>query len=169
MLLRLILLFTLIPFLELYLLLKIADKTSAQFTFALVVATGILGAILARQQGFQWRQKMAMQLQKGELPTDGILDGLMIFIAGAMLLTPGVLTDLLGFGMLIAPLRAIFKTRIRQKISKSLHAGLKNQYAQYTWTSETGSTSSGRDRVIESYVIENRDKTEGDTDHETPP
>ena len=60
MLLRLILLFTLIPFFELFLLLKIADKTSAQFTFALVVATGILGAILARRQGFQWRQKMAM-------------------------------------------------------------------------------------------------------------
>ena len=51
---------------------------------------------------------MAMQLQEGELPTDGILDGLMIFIAGALLLTPGVLTDLLGFGLLIAPLRAIF-------------------------------------------------------------
>ena len=159
MLLRLILLFTLIPFLELYLLLKIADKTSAQFTFALVVATGILGAILARRQGFQWRQKMAMQLQEGELPTDGILDGLMIFIAGALLLTPGVLTDLL-----IAPLRAIFKARIRQKISQSFQAGVKNQY---TWTSETGSVSSGRDRVIESYVIENRDKPEGETDRET--
>ena len=128
MLLRLILLFTLIPFLELYLLLKIADKTSAQFTFALVVATGILGAILARRQGFQWRQKMAMQLQEGELPTDGILDGLMIFIAGALLLTPGVLTDLLGFGLLIAPLRAIFKARIRQKIAQSFQAGVKNQY-----------------------------------------
>ena len=166
MLLRLILLFTLIPFFELYLLLKIADKTSAQFTFALVVATGILGAILARRQGFQWRQKMAMQLQEGELPTDGILDGLMIFIAGALLLTPGVLTDLLGFGLLIVPLRAIFKARIRQKIAQSFQAGVKNQY---TWTSETGSTSSGRDRVIESYVIENRDKPDGDTDRETLP
>ena len=166
MLLRLILLFTLIPFFELFLLLKIADKTSAQFTFALVVATGILGAILARRQGFQWRQKMAMQLQEGELPTDGILDGLMIFIAGALLLTPGILTDLLGFGLLIAPLRAIFKARIRQKIAQSFQAGVKNQY---TWTSETESASSGRDRVIESYVIENRDQPDGDTDRETLP
>ena len=166
MLLRLILLFTLIPFFELFLLLKIADKTSAQFTFALVVATGILGAILARRQGFQWRQKMAMQLQEGALPTDGILDGLMIFIAGALLLTPGILTDLLGFGLLIAPLRAIFKARIRQKIAQSFQSGVKNRY---TWTSETGGASSGRDRVIESYVIENRDKPDGEIDRETLP
>ena len=109
---------------------------------------------------------MAMQLQEGELPTDGILDGLMVFIAGALLLTPGVLTDLLGFGLLIAPLRAIFKARIRQKISQSFQAGVKNQY---TWTSETGSASPGRDRVIESYVIENRDNPDGDTDRETLP
>ena len=165
MLLRLILLFTLIPFLELYLLLKIADKTSAQFTFALVVATGILGAILARRQGFQWRQKMAMQLQEGQLPTDGILDGLMIFVAGALLLTPGVLTDLVGFGLLITPLRAILKASIRNKISQSFQAGVKNQY---TWTNETGGASSGRDRVIESYVIENRENPDSDTDPETP-
>ncbi len=153
MLLRLIILFTLVPFIELYLLLAIAARTSAQFTFALVVATGILGAVLARRQGFRWREKMATQLQQGEIPTDGILDGLMIFIAGALLLTPGVLTDLLGFSLLIAPLRSLFKARIRQKISQSFGVGAKNHYQ---WTTGESSRDAERDRVIESYVIENR-------------
>ena len=157
MLLRLILLFTLVPFLELYLLLAIAARTSAQFTFALVVATGILGAILARQQGFRWREKMAAQL----LPTDGILDGLMIFIAGALLLTPGVLTDLLGFALLISPLRSLFKARIRQKIAQSFEAGVKSHYQ---WTSDQSSKSADRDRVIESYVIENQEKPDSKED-----
>ena len=161
MLLRLILLFTLVPFLELYLLLAIAARTSAQFTFALVVATGILGAILARQQGFRWREKMAAQLQQGELPTDGILDGLMIFIAGALLLTPGVLTDLLGFALLISPLRSLFKARIRQKIAQSFEAGVKSHYQ---WTSDQSPKSADRDRVIESYVIENQEKPDSKED-----
>ena len=126
MLLRLILLFTLVPLLELYLLLAIAVRTSPQFTFALVIATGVLGAVLARRQGFRWRQKMATQLQQGEVPTDGLLDGLMIFIAGALLLTPGVLTDLLGFALLITPLRSLIKGRIRQKIAQSLGVGAEN-------------------------------------------
>ena len=165
MLLRLILLFTLIPLLELYLLWAIAKRISAPFTFALVVVTGILGAILARRQGFQWRHKMATQLQQGELPTDGILDGLMIFMAGALLLTPGVLTDLVGFALLIAPLRTLFKERIRQKISHAFAAGIKNQY---TWTSSAGGTSADRDRVIESYVIENRNNSDREIDREPP-
>ena len=154
MLLRLILLFTLIPFIELYILLAIAHRTSAQFTFSLVVATGIFGAILARRQGLQWRQRMATQLQRGEIPTDGILDGLMIFIAGALLLTPGVLTDLLGFALLIAPLRTLVKLKIRQKISQSLGSGVKYQY---TWTNDANGSSADHDRAIDSYVIENRD------------
>ena len=152
MLLRLILLFTLVPLLELYLLLAIAVRTSPQFTFALVIATGVLGAVLARRQGFRWRQKMATQLQQGEVPTDGLLDGLMIFIAGALLLTPGVLTDLLGFALLITPLRSLIKGRIRQKIAQSLGVGAEKQYR---WTAGQDAKDTNRDMVIESHVIEN--------------
>ena len=160
MLLRLILLFTLVPLLELYLLLAIAVRTSPQFTFALVVATGILGAVLARKQGFRWRQKMATQLQQGEVPTDGLLDGLMIFIAGALLLTPGVLTDLLGFALLITPIRSLIKGRIRKKISQSLGVSAEKQYR---WTSGQNTRDINRDMVIESYVIENpREEKEAD-------
>ena len=106
MLLRLIFLFTLVPLVELYLLFRIANWTTPQFTITLVIATGILGAFLARKQGMQWREGMARQLQRGELPTDGLLDGLMIFIAGALLVTPGVLTDVVGFGLLVPKLRS---------------------------------------------------------------
>jgi UPF0716 protein FxsA len=152
MLLRLILLFTLVPLLELYLLLAIAVRTSPQFTFALVIATGVLGAVLARRQGFRWRQKMATQLQQGEVPTDGLLDGLMIFIAGALLLTPGVLTDLLGFALLITPLRSLVKARIRRKIAQSFGVSAEKQYQ---WPTGQNAHNTNRDMVIESHVIEN--------------
>ncbi len=160
MLLRLILLFTLVPLLELYLLLAIAVRTSPQFTFALVIATGILGAVLARRQGFRWRQKMATQLQQGEVPTDGLLDGLMIFIAGALLLTPGVLTDLLGFALLITPLRSLVKARIRRKIAQSFGVSADKQYR---WPTSQNARDTNRDMVIESHVIENpREERETD-------
>ena len=152
MLLRLIFLFTLVPLIELYLLFRIANWTTPQFTITLVIATGILGAFLARKQGMQWREGMARQLQRGELPTDGLLDGLMIFVAGALLVTPGVLTDVVGFGLLVPKLRSWGKIRIRKKIAKSL--GLPEENGS-GWPQNKNTESSNRDVVIESYVIEN--------------
>ena len=150
---RLILLFTLVPLADLSLLIAIAVRWGhPALTFVLVIATGVLGAILARKQGFRWRQEMTNQLQRGELPADGLLDGLMIFVAGALLLTPGILTDLVGFALLFAPLRSVVRARIKRKIVQSL--GMQTD-ARYQWGATENPKTTNRDVVIESYVIEN--------------
>ncbi len=109
MFLRLLLLFTVIPLAELWLLLEMSKVTSAALTFGLVLATGFIGAALARRQGWQtWRQ-IQEQMANGQVPTSALLDGLMILIAGAVLITPGVLTDVFGFLLLIPPVRKAIK------------------------------------------------------------
>ena len=149
MLLRLIFLFTIIPLIELAILWKL---TSPEITILIVISTGILGAFLARKQGMRWRETMARQLQRGEMPADGIFDGLLIFFAGALLVTPGVLTDVVGFGLLVPPLRTWVKKRIRRKIAASF--SLPDDFGSSSTRKRTGETF-GRDVVIDSYVVEN--------------
>ncbi|MBN2216509.1 MAG: FxsA family protein, partial [Pirellulales bacterium] len=93
MLARLVLLFTIVPLVELALLFWIAERTSWWATIGLVVVTGVVGAALARHEGLRCLQAARRKLAQGELPTDSLLDGPMILIAGTLLITPGVLTD----------------------------------------------------------------------------
>lgn len=109
MLFRLLLLFTLVPLAELALLLWVADRTSWLFTLTLVIVTGVLGAALARNQGFRCVREIQQRTARGELPAAALVDGLMILVAGAVLITPGILTDLLGFSLLMPPVRRLFR------------------------------------------------------------
>ena len=109
MLARLLLLFILLPMVELALLLLIAEHTSALFTLGLIIVTGVLGAWLARREGTQCLSRIQKELSRGQLPGDSLVDALMILVAGALLLTPGVLTDLFGFFLLASPIRVVLK------------------------------------------------------------
>ena len=109
MLLRLFLLFTLVPLVELGLLIWISQYTGPLFTIALVIATGVVGAWLARREGLRCWLEVQRQLARGELPAEPILDGLMILVAGAVLITPGVVTDLAGFALLVPPVRKLVR------------------------------------------------------------
>jgi UPF0716 protein FxsA len=106
---RLFLLFVLTSITELALLLLIAEHTSALFTVGLIIVTGFVGAWLTKREGIQCFSRIQAELSQGHLPGDSLVDGLMILVAGAVLLTPGVLTDILGFCLLIPPIRAILK------------------------------------------------------------
>jgi UPF0716 protein FxsA len=106
---RLILLFVLLPMIELMLLLKLADLISGMWTFALVVVTGIVGASLARRQGWGVLNRLQGELKQGQLPTTTLVDALMIFVAGALLITPGILTDLFGFSLLVPFIRRFYR------------------------------------------------------------
>ena len=100
MFLRLLLLFTVVPLVELFLLIEIGRRIGPWPTIALVVVTGTLGAWLARTQGLRTLARVRSQWQGGKIPTQALVDALLILIAGAVLLTPGVLTDLAGFFLL---------------------------------------------------------------------
>lgn len=107
--LKLFLLFTTIPLLELWILFQISLRTGILPTIALVIVTGVVGASLARWQGVITLQKMSAELAQGRMPTDQLIDGALILVAGAVLLTPGIITDVFGFLLLIPPCRAVAK------------------------------------------------------------
>ena len=98
---RLLAAFILIPLVELFLLLWLAETTSAFTTLALVIVTGIIGSALARREGVGAWYRFQNALAEQRLPSREIQDGLMIVFAAALLLTPGLLTDGVGFLLLI--------------------------------------------------------------------
>ena len=116
MLLRLLILFVTVPLLELYLLLKLASVTGAGATFMLVIVTGVIGSWLAKREGLIAWQKFHAALADGRMPSREIQDGLMIVFAAALLLTPGLLTDIFGFIMLIPIGRDLMRKLVLSKL-----------------------------------------------------
>ena len=98
-------LFILTPLLEIYLFIKIGTEIGAISTIALIALTAIVGVALLRHQGLSTLQNVQRQMQQGQVPAVGLLEGIMLFFAGALLLTPGFFTDSIGFLILIPRIR----------------------------------------------------------------
>ena len=107
----LFLIFLLVPLLEIYLLIEIGSLIGAVWTVAGVVGTAALGAALVRRQGLAALARFRSATQSGELPAITIIEGLALLVAGALLLTPGYFTDLVGFLLLTPPLRQFLVKR----------------------------------------------------------
>lgn len=122
MFLRLFLLFTCVPLVELYLLLQIGSVIGALNTILLVISTGVLGAFLAQREGIRTLQTIRSLLAQGEMPGEPLLDALLILVAGFVLITPGILTDLLGFLLLWPGSRAHVRRRLRGFMEKKFSA-----------------------------------------------
>ncbi len=123
MFLRLFALFTLLPLAELYILIKIGVSIGALPTVLLVIGTGALGAWLARTQGFVVWMRIQDEMNVGRFPADDMLDGLLIFFAGAVLITPGIITDILGFLILLPPTRRGIRNWVKRKLKKMSETG----------------------------------------------
>ena len=123
---RLFLLFTIVTLLELAILIPISNAMGFLFTLALVIATGVLGAYLAKKEGLRILSKINEKLAKGGMPSDELVDGLFVLVAGAFLLTPGVLTDVVGFLFLIPPARAPLKAMLKKRFKRALEDGTVN-------------------------------------------
>ena len=123
MLLKLILLLTAVPLVELYLLFKYTMWTSFGVMILTVIATGIIGAALARQQGLAVLRQIQEDLRSGGLPGRSLLDGALVLVAGALLLTPGLLTDAVGFLLLIPPTRALVRKLLTSWFKKQQQRG----------------------------------------------
>lgn len=109
MLLRLFLLLTILPLVELTLLLTLARYTSVWFTLGMVVGTALAGSFLLRWQGGQVLRNVQREVHAGRMPTAAVIDGALVFAAALLLITPGVLTDLLGITLLIPWCRQVFR------------------------------------------------------------
>jgi len=120
MFLKLFLAFTIVPFVEIYLLIKIGAKVGAFNTILIVILTGLLGASLARLEGIKTMTKVRESLNRGEVPAEEMLDAMLIFAAGVVLLTPGFITDLTGLALLVPQARFWFKRWLRKKFDEWL-------------------------------------------------
>jgi len=123
MLLRLILLFTIVPFIELYILLRLATVIGALETLLIVVLTGVLGGTLAKMEGWRTWRSIREDLSRGIVPSGRLVDGVLILAGGLLLLTPGILTDLLGFALLIPLTRTAIKRSVRRRFEEKVRRG----------------------------------------------
>lgn len=110
----LFILFLLIPLVEIYLLIKVGSIIGAGWTIFLIIATAVIGAGLLRKEGFSTLQRAQTAMARGEIPAVAMLEGVALVFSGAFLLTPGFITDTIGFLLLIPPLRrALIKQLLR--------------------------------------------------------
>lgn len=128
MLVRLILLFTLIPLAELAILIKLGQYVGIGYTILIVLLTGILGAYLAKTQGMDVLRRIQTELEMGSIPGNQIVDGLCILVGGAMLLTPGLITDLCGFVLVIPITRVVVREWLKIKFRNMIERGQVNFY-----------------------------------------
>ncbi len=120
---KLFLAFTLIPVAELYLIIKLGGFLGAFNTVAIIILTGFAGAILARMQGLQTMRRVRQSLEKGLVPAEEMVDALLIFVAGIVLLTPGFITDTAGILLLFPPTRYHVKRFLRIKFDQWVKDG----------------------------------------------
>jgi len=142
---KLLLLFVTVPLVELFLLLVISWYFLGPLaTFGLVLITGIVGAWLAQWQGTRALTRIREDLSGGRMPTDAVTDAVLIFVAGAFLMTPGILTDLLGFTLLVPAGRTLVKYYLMRWFKRHFHV----ETVGPRQSAEPG------DRIIDSYVVE---------------
>jgi UPF0716 protein FxsA len=123
MLLKLILIFTIVPFIELSLLIELGSVIGTLPTILVVVITGVIGAFMARIAGLSVLFKIQENLRQGIFPRDELFDGVLILIGGAFLLTPGLLTDALGFFLLLPPGRSAVKKWLQEILKRRIDSG----------------------------------------------
>lgn len=118
MFLKIVLVFITVPLIELAILIKLGKAIGTWATVWTVIATAVVGASLARRQGMSVVMSIQNDLNAGRMPSQSLMDGLMIFVGGVVLLTPGLLTDAAGFLLIIPQTRKPIKSFIQKRIEK---------------------------------------------------
>ena len=144
---KLLFLFIAIPVIELYLFLTIGEEIGLWPTLLIIVATAVLGAALTRLQGARAMMRFQTAVAEGRIPHEEVLDGVMILIAGVVLLTPGFLTDACGFALLVPPIRGFLRKRLAKALKGRVHV-----VTPGTATTSNRRPRNGDDDVIEAEV-----------------
>ena len=120
---RLLLLFLLTPAVELGVLIQVDRLIGFGPTIGLILVTGVVGSYLARKEGLSTWRRLNKRLQAGDLPGNELVDGVIILVAGALLVTPGVVTDVVGFIGLIPPTRRLVRKSLMRRFSSKMQEG----------------------------------------------
>ena len=120
MLFKLFLLFTAVPVIELYILIKIGSFFGIGFTLIIVLGTGFFGAYLTKREGYRVLFQIQKEMSQGNLPASELVDAVLVFVAGIVLLTPGLITDIIGLILLFPITRSFIRKFLMKKIQKHL-------------------------------------------------
>jgi UPF0716 protein FxsA len=125
------LLFIAIPVAEVIIYVQLGKLIGIPLTLVFIFGTGIIGALLAKYQGLYTLTRARYEIAQGRVPGNHLLDGLLILIGAVLLMTPGLLTDLLGFFLLIPNTRIIAREFLKGKIKKWINTGVINTYIRF--------------------------------------
>jgi UPF0716 protein FxsA len=142
----LFILFLLVPLIEIYFLIQIGEEIGAGWTIFLVVATAVIGAGLLRMQGLSTMQRAQESLTQGQLPALTMLEGVALLVSGGLLLTPGFFTDVIGFLLLVPPIRQVLIKRLIAKGKFSMEGG-----------SFAPSQDQDKSNIIEGEIVDKED------------
>jgi UPF0716 protein FxsA len=120
---RLFLLFTIVPLLDLLLLLRIGEVLGTGPTIGLVIATAIVGAALAKSEGLRVLRQWQRAIAEGRIPEEGVLSGVLVLVGGVLLVTPGVVTDAVGLALLFPPTRRVVAEQVRRWTARQIRRG----------------------------------------------
>lgn len=150
----LLLLFVVMPIIEMWLLIHVGAEIGPLYTIGLVLLTAVIGVQLLRQQGFATLWRGRRKLEEGQLPAQEIVEGIILAVSGALLLTPGFVTDAIGFAGLFPPSRALLGQLL---LSKLLITNLHEP--QYQHRTDDGATRTGT--TIDGESWDNRGDIDG--------
>jgi UPF0716 protein FxsA len=120
---RLFLIFVLVPAAEIAILIKVGSAIGAWNTVAIVILTALAGAYMVRLEGIGVMYRIQRDLQEGIFPADELVNGLMVLVAGVLLITPGFITDIAGFLLVFPATREVLKKLARRYFEKRLGQG----------------------------------------------
>jgi UPF0716 protein FxsA len=120
---KLLILFVLVPVTELYILIEVGKKIGSVTTIGVIILTGIIGTYLVKSQGFMILRKIQNDLNEGIMPGDSLIQGAIVLVGGILLLTPGFVTDILGFIFLIPASRNILKKYLLKWLKRKTKEG----------------------------------------------
>lgn len=151
---RLFLLFVTVPVVELFLFLVIGQRIGIGATFAIILLTGFLGAYLAKSQGLKALARYQESLAQGRLPHEAIIDSLLILVAGVLLLTPGFLTDGIGFALLAPSVRDVIRGRLEKSLKERITVAGQDMGMPARKGANTSNSSGPRVITVEAEVVE---------------
>ncbi len=120
---KLLILFVIVPVTELYILIEVGKKIGSLTTIGIIILTGIIGAYLVKGQGFMILKKIQNDLNEGIMPGDSLIQGAIILAGGIFLLTPGFVTDIIGFIFLIPVSRRVVKKYLLKWLKGKIKEG----------------------------------------------
>ena len=116
----LVVLFIGVPFAEIYVLLQVGHAIGVLNTLALLILVSIVGAWLAKREGLGVIRRMQRSIEAGRVPGTELVDGFLILLAAALMLTPGFLTDIVAIFLLLPPVRAVVRRELRRRVARRI-------------------------------------------------